>query len=69
MRNLQEYDIDYLSALINNDLPGISKHETAAMQEGYGPLVPCTFTASPSAQTQICCSYTPLYNLFILTVL
>ncbi|KAG6379689.1 hypothetical protein JVT61DRAFT_10211 [Boletus reticuloceps] len=54
LRNLQEYDIDYLRALFENDVHKLAKYETAAMQEGYGPRMPCTFTAPPSAQKQLC---------------
>ncbi|KAH0831831.1 hypothetical protein J3R83DRAFT_12681 [Lanmaoa asiatica] len=57
LRNLQEYDTDYLCALFKNDAHAIVKYEIAAMQEGYGPRVPCTFTAPPSAQKQVCRMY------------
>ena len=37
MCNLQEYNIEYLRALLKNDTSTIVKHELVAMQEGYGP--------------------------------
>ncbi|KAF8126785.1 hypothetical protein EV363DRAFT_1298507 [Boletus edulis] len=54
LRNLQEYDIDYLRALLENDMNTVAIHENAALQGGYGPRVPCTFVASPSEQKQRC---------------
>ncbi|KAF9232965.1 hypothetical protein BU15DRAFT_90533 [Melanogaster broomeanus] len=54
LRNLQEYDLDYLRALLENNTSVIAKHEGAARERGYGPLVPCSFVASPSEQKQLC---------------
>ncbi|EJD33362.1 hypothetical protein AURDEDRAFT_177559 [Auricularia subglabra TFB-10046 SS5] len=54
LRNLQEYDIDYLQALVLNDTHEISSRESAAAAKGYGPLVPCHHTRSPRSQSQLC---------------
>ncbi|KIK77556.1 hypothetical protein PAXRUDRAFT_166459, partial [Paxillus rubicundulus Ve08.2h10] len=54
LRGLQEYDTQYLHALLENDWPVINKCENAAKMAGYGPHVPCKFIASPFSQSQIC---------------
>ncbi|KAG1799560.1 hypothetical protein EV424DRAFT_1545973 [Suillus variegatus] len=54
LRNLDEFNTDYLRALIENDLKAISFYETRAKNDGYGPLMPCTFVASPAEQKQCC---------------
>ena len=54
LRNLQEYDINYLCALLKNDVNAIAMHENAALQGEYGPRVPCTFITSPSEHKQLC---------------
>lgn len=55
--DLQEYDINYLRALLEDNKPIITQYEVAAMQQGYGPLVPCTFVASTSQHMQHCHEY------------
>jgi hypothetical protein len=55
MWNLNEYDIQYLQALLENNVEGIYKFEHVAFQQGYGPLFPCTFTAARREQKQFCC--------------
>ena len=55
--DLQEYDINYLWALLEDNKTIIAQHEIAAMQKGYGPLVPCTYVASSSQHTQHCREY------------
>ncbi|KIK80352.1 hypothetical protein PAXRUDRAFT_158926, partial [Paxillus rubicundulus Ve08.2h10] len=52
--NLQEYNLDYLHALLENNMSVITNHEGAARECGYGPLVPCSFVVSPSKQKQLC---------------
>ncbi|KAF8547224.1 hypothetical protein OG21DRAFT_1425240 [Imleria badia] len=52
--DLQEYDINYLQALLEDNKTIIAQHETAAMQQGYGPLVSCTYVACSSQHTQHC---------------
>lgn len=66
IRNLDEYDIGYLGALLNNNQPVIAGYEQDAAKSGFGPLAPCTFQASASEQKQLCrMSFTgsPLSNL------
>ncbi|KAF8833796.1 hypothetical protein BDN67DRAFT_998876 [Paxillus ammoniavirescens] len=54
LHGLQEYDTQYLRALLENDWPVINERENTAKTAGYGPRVPCTFVASPSSQSQLC---------------
>ncbi|KAF8990580.1 hypothetical protein BDQ17DRAFT_1433679 [Cyathus striatus] len=54
LRNIQEFDISYLEALLSNDKVRIKHYEQRAYEKGYGPLVPCMFQASPSEQKQCC---------------
>ncbi|KAJ7219839.1 hypothetical protein C8J57DRAFT_1095131 [Mycena rebaudengoi] len=54
LRNLDQFEIPYLRALLTNDMETIQKFELSAKELGYGPLAPCSFTASPSAQKQLC---------------
>ncbi|KAJ7688326.1 hypothetical protein B0H14DRAFT_2653299 [Mycena olivaceomarginata] len=54
LRTLDEFDITYLHALLKNDLKVIDEREELARQFGYGPRAPCSFTASPSAQKELC---------------
>jgi hypothetical protein len=51
---LQEFDIPYLRALLENDQASIFQFEEQARTHGYGPLAPCTFMASPIEQKQLC---------------
>ncbi|KIJ35226.1 hypothetical protein M422DRAFT_262607 [Sphaerobolus stellatus SS14] len=54
LRRLDEYDIEYLTALFRNDITEVARHETNAKDLGYGPLIPCTFVASCREQKQLC---------------
>ncbi|TFK44080.1 hypothetical protein BDQ12DRAFT_594008, partial [Crucibulum laeve] len=54
LRNLHEFNLEYLTALVNNDVEEIQHHEKFAKQGGFGPLAPCQFCASPSEQKQLC---------------
>ncbi|KAF8994773.1 hypothetical protein BDQ17DRAFT_1251365, partial [Cyathus striatus] len=54
LRNLQDFDIDYLSALISDDKLLIKHHEEKALRNGYGPLTGCIYQASPSQQQDKC---------------
>ena len=54
IRNLDEFDVGYLRALISNNLPVILRHENAAKGQGFGPLRPCGYRMSPSGQKQLC---------------
>ncbi|GJJ11594.1 hypothetical protein Clacol_005829 [Clathrus columnatus] len=40
IQNINEFDIEYLSALFNNNMTEILLHENAAADKGYGPLTP-----------------------------
>ncbi|KAJ7505090.1 hypothetical protein B0H11DRAFT_1709164 [Mycena galericulata] len=53
LRTLDEFDIPYLRALLENDSGAIHEREELVRQFGYGPRAPCSFTASPSAQKQL----------------
>ncbi|KAF8993624.1 hypothetical protein BDQ17DRAFT_1431599 [Cyathus striatus] len=55
LRNLEEFDLDYLKALLSGDHLRIQYHEENALHKGYGPLTGCTFQASPSQQIAQCC--------------
>jgi hypothetical protein len=55
LRTLNEFDITYLHALLENDLKFIDEHEDLAPQFRYSPQAPCSFTDSPSAQKELCC--------------
>ncbi|KIJ37987.1 hypothetical protein M422DRAFT_259373 [Sphaerobolus stellatus SS14] len=54
IRNLNEFNLQYLQALFEDNLPEILKYEEAAKAEGYGPLVPCSYVAAPQEQRQYC---------------
>ncbi|KAJ8468567.1 hypothetical protein ONZ45_g17202 [Pleurotus djamor] len=54
IRDLNEYNIDYLNALLNDDVGKISHFETGAKAAGFGPLVACSFRASCVEQKQLC---------------
>ncbi|KAJ7728102.1 hypothetical protein B0H16DRAFT_1331143 [Mycena metata] len=54
LRTLDEFDIPYLCALLENDGARIDYHEELAREYGYGPRVPCSFSASPSEQKELC---------------
>ncbi|KAG1869710.1 hypothetical protein C8R48DRAFT_597246 [Suillus tomentosus] len=52
--NLQEFNINYLQALLAHDIAAIVIHEECAEHCGYGPLVPCDFVALPVEHKQTC---------------
>lgn len=54
LHNLQEYDIPYLQALLEDNQQQVHVFKTHAKSFGYGPLVPCSFAASPVEQKQLC---------------
>ncbi|KAF8836644.1 hypothetical protein BDN67DRAFT_983787 [Paxillus ammoniavirescens] len=55
LHNFQEFDTGYLKALLIDDKSTITMYEEGqAKVHGYGPLVPCTFVASPSEHKQHC---------------
>ncbi|KIJ44484.1 hypothetical protein M422DRAFT_252088 [Sphaerobolus stellatus SS14] len=54
LHTLNEFNLEYLQTLLNNDLTTILKCETAARDSGYGPLAPCTYIAAPQEQKSFC---------------
>ncbi|KZV83375.1 hypothetical protein EXIGLDRAFT_843006 [Exidia glandulosa HHB12029] len=54
VRNLQDFDIDYLAALLSDDKDVVLRHEQRAAAAGYGPLAPCQHTRSCRTQAQLC---------------
>ncbi|KAJ7883219.1 hypothetical protein B0H14DRAFT_2565011 [Mycena olivaceomarginata] len=54
LRNLNEFEVPYLRALLTDDAVLIRQYEESAKTLGYGPLSPCPFTAPPYAQKQLC---------------
>lgn len=52
--NLQEYNTDYLAALINGNNEVANRFEVAAQKEGYGPLVACDHSIAISQQATLC---------------
>jgi len=54
---LQEYDMQYLHALLEDNWDIINHRENTAKLAGYGPCLPCDYVASPSTQSQLCCKY------------
>lgn len=61
LRNLDEYNIPYLAALLSNITEDIAYHERHAQQRGYGPLAECNFMASPSEQKSTCREFRSTY--------
>ncbi|KAJ7633292.1 hypothetical protein FB45DRAFT_1148985 [Roridomyces roridus] len=54
LRTLDEFDLDYLRALLHDNPSAIHEREEVARQFGYGPRAPCSYTAPPSAQKDFC---------------
>ncbi|KAF8590817.1 hypothetical protein K439DRAFT_1657169 [Ramaria rubella] len=54
LRNLNEFDMEYLQALLENDAETVATHEINAKNAGYGPLAPCNFVAAPREQKTLC---------------
>ncbi|KIM62795.1 hypothetical protein SCLCIDRAFT_119102 [Scleroderma citrinum Foug A] len=50
IRNLQEFNINYLRALLENDEAEIYSFELKAERKGYGLRLHCSFLTLPSAQ-------------------
>ncbi|KAF7969562.1 hypothetical protein HWV62_26919 [Athelia sp. TMB] len=57
LQNLDEYNIPYLAALLADDPVHIREHEQGALEQGYGPLMACSFMASPSEQKAYCSNW------------
>lgn len=66
LRNLQEFDLGYLKALLTKDVVTIAIYEGQAKIGGYGPLVPCSFTASASEHRQHCRAFQQYIFLSVL---
>ena len=65
---LQEYDMQYLCALLEDDWDIINHFENTTKLEGYGPCLPCDHVASHLTQSQLCRKYFPLsHYIHILT--
>ncbi|KIK75557.1 hypothetical protein PAXRUDRAFT_172490, partial [Paxillus rubicundulus Ve08.2h10] len=62
LHNLQEFDINYLHALLDNDHATFLRIEQSAKGLGLRPLAPCTFACSPCEQKQVCHKYTLLQH-------
>ena len=58
LRNLQEFDIPYLRALLEDDSKWYLHVESHAKSLGIGPLAPCTFATSPVKHKAHCRMYT-----------
>ncbi|KAF8516406.1 hypothetical protein BU17DRAFT_67419 [Hysterangium stoloniferum] len=54
LRNLNEFNIGYLEALLCNNKREIQQYEEAASRDGYGPLAPCNFLAAVRDQKELC---------------
>ncbi|KAF8574781.1 hypothetical protein K439DRAFT_1624082 [Ramaria rubella] len=54
LRNLKEFDLLYLQALMCNDMHTIMAYEAAACFEGYGPMAPCDSITVLQEQKQLC---------------
>ncbi|KAJ8457091.1 hypothetical protein ONZ45_g18455 [Pleurotus djamor] len=54
IRDLSEYNVEYLEALLKDDAKTIFKFESHAQRRGYGPLAICKFRASCAEQKQLC---------------
>lgn len=52
--NLHGYDLDYLAALLHNDLVVVNKIERDGLALGFGPLAPCTFITSARSTRGVC---------------
>ncbi|EJD54157.1 hypothetical protein AURDEDRAFT_157410 [Auricularia subglabra TFB-10046 SS5] len=52
--NLQDYDTEYLKALLRGETAAIREHEESAAARGYGPLVTCNQVRSCRSQSQHC---------------
>ncbi|KAF8591037.1 hypothetical protein K439DRAFT_1650871 [Ramaria rubella] len=52
--NLNKFDLEYLQALLQNDVESVATHEINAKRAGYGPLAPCDFVAAPHEQKTLC---------------
>jgi len=69
IRNLRELNIEYLEALLVDDLPKIQRYKEEARLQGYGPLIPCSYFTSVRDQKTLCREWIFVFVLlFNLTV-
>ncbi|KIK81572.1 hypothetical protein PAXRUDRAFT_107757, partial [Paxillus rubicundulus Ve08.2h10] len=54
LHNLQEFDTEYLCALLDNNQNVVNHIKQHAKTLWIGPLAECDFTASPCEQKQLC---------------
>ncbi|KIJ32919.1 hypothetical protein M422DRAFT_265259 [Sphaerobolus stellatus SS14] len=54
IRNLNEFNLEYLQALFSNNLSLILTIEKEARKLGYGPLLPCDFVLATRDQKELC---------------
>ena len=54
IRNLNEFNLEYLQALLTDSLDAILQFESAALSEGYGLLAPCTYISALQEQKRLC---------------
>ncbi|KIJ42824.1 hypothetical protein M422DRAFT_253914 [Sphaerobolus stellatus SS14] len=54
IRNLNEFNLEYLQALFSNNLSLILTIEKEARKLGYGPLLPCDFVSATRDQKELC---------------
>ncbi|KIJ38133.1 hypothetical protein M422DRAFT_259286 [Sphaerobolus stellatus SS14] len=57
IRNLNEFNLEYLHALFEDNLPIILEFEKQAAAAGYGPLFPCSFVSSTREQKELCLNF------------
>ncbi|KIJ38662.1 hypothetical protein M422DRAFT_258537 [Sphaerobolus stellatus SS14] len=57
IRNLNEFNLNYLHALFEEDLPKILGFEKRAASAGYGSLIPCYFVSGMQEQKELCMSF------------
>lgn len=55
LRNLNEYNIDYLKALFSANKSRIYEYESFAAQQGFGPLAPCNEVSIARGKKELCC--------------
>ena len=54
LSDIDEYDLEYLGALLDMDEMMVKRHEESALALGYGPLATCSTLAPASAKRQHC---------------
>ncbi|KIJ36290.1 hypothetical protein M422DRAFT_261437 [Sphaerobolus stellatus SS14] len=57
IHNLNEINLEYLHALLEDNLPRILEFEKQAAGAGYGPLFPCNFISGTREQKELCVDF------------